>query len=139
MFRSLFLFLISWLAVLCKLLHSHLLSAVFDPVFTVLSLQHTLCTYCCIICFLTQLRWAASISWHVSYWSVDGWISEIYVCRYVCMSVSVCVCCIYVCIYVFLNLFIACSITGSNTTCLIVIFTNTMFRDSYIDCFILWV
>jgi hypothetical protein len=43
--------------------------------------------------------------------------------------VTVCVC-VYVCMYVFLILFISCSITGSNTICLI---TNIMLTNSYTD------
>jgi hypothetical protein len=52
-------------------------------------------------------------------------------CECVCVCVCVCVCmyvCMYACVYVcmyFFKLFIACSITKSNTTCLIKIFTNT--------------
>jgi len=33
---------------------------------------------------------------------------------------------------------VAYCITGSNTTCLIVIYTYTMFRDSYIDYYTVW-
>jgi hypothetical protein len=34
--------------------------------------------------------------------------------------------------------FFSCSITGSNTTCLIVIYTNTIFIDVYIDYYTLY-
>ena len=58
---------------------------------------------------------------------------------YVDMSVRACVCFLYVCVcmYFFIYLLHAPLLGVINTTCLIIIFTNTMYRDSYIDCFIL--
>ena len=41
------------------------------------------------------------------------------------------------CLVLYFFLIVACSITGPNTTCLIVIDTNTTFTDSYIDYYTL--
>ena len=47
--------------------------------------------------------------------------------------------CVYVCtMYVCMFFIVACSITGSNSTCLNVIFTITEFRNNYINCCTLW-
>jgi len=59
-----------------------------DPVFTTFSLQHTLCIYSYLICFLTKLLSAACISWHVSYSPIHGQILDkwngVCVCVYSC-------------------------------------------------------
>jgi len=61
-----------------------------DPAFTTVPLQHVLCIYPYLICFLTRLLWATYIFWHVSYTPIDGrildwWNVWVWVCVYVGM------------------------------------------------------
>ena len=92
---------------------------------------------------------------HIHLWcGVPEVPPHMYVCMYVCMCVCVCVCkyvcvCMYVCMYVCVRMyfFIACSITDSNTTCIIsylqllynayTILCYTILINSYIYCYIL--
>ena len=76
------------------LLHSYRLSVMFDPIFTLLSLQLILYIY---IYIYTTLHWATYISWQVSYTSVDGQMLD----QHVCMCTS-----LYSSIYIYIYIYI---------------------------------
>jgi len=58
---------------------------------------------------------------------------RMYVCTYVWYIRMYVFLYIYIYIYIYVFFIVACSITGSNTTCLNVIYANTMFGNSYIN------
>jgi len=77
-----------------KLLYSYLLSAMLDPVFTLLSLQHMFCIYFYLMHMF--FFWLSCVEhpifsdmFHI-HPSVDKyWINEVYMC--VCMSMCMCI------------------------------------------------
>ena len=94
-----------------------------------------MCVYACMyVCMLYVCIMYVCVCMHVCI-CVYIYVCMLYVCiMYVCVCMHVCmyvvsmyyVCmhaCMFVCMYVRIFLFIACSIAGSNTTCLVIICT----------------
>jgi len=65
-----------------------------DRIFTLSSLQHTICIYYCLVHFVTKLHSAPLLSngFHVRLLVDEYWNNEMCVYVYICACVCVCVC-----------------------------------------------
>lgn len=80
---------------LCYLITCKYIMILLNPVFTIFSLQHTLCIYPYLICLLTKLHLATYISWHFTFthqWTAIRSMKCVYACLYVCVHACTSAC-----------------------------------------------